>query len=53
MLNWTPRDWTSVIVGWVCAIAAAIFLPNEPWKFMAVFVAGFVSAWIIRQLIPR
>ena len=53
MMNWTTRDWASVFIGWICALAVFAFLPwEQPWKFVAVFAAGFVSAWIARMLIP-
>ena len=51
-MRWTTRDKASVVIGWVCGIAAVILVPEQPWKLLEVFSAGFVSAWIVRQLIP-
>ena len=49
MLKWTARDWTSAIAGWICAMAVFIFVPLEqPWKLVAVFLAGFVSTFIVQ-----
>lgn len=52
-MRWTLRDWTSVMIGWICGCCAVVLLPAEPWKMPAVFAAGFVSAWIARLLIPH
>ena len=53
MNRWTARDWTSVIIGWVCSMLAVVLIPVWPFKLVLVFVAGFVSAWIARLLIPH
>jgi hypothetical protein len=54
MLRWTVRDWTSVIIGWICGVAAYLAIsPHEPMKLFLVFASGFISAWIVRLAIPR
>jgi hypothetical protein len=50
-MRWTVRDWTSVVIGWVCGAAMVVLLPEEPWKLLLVFSAGFVSAWLTRLII--
>lgn len=52
-MRWTKRDWTSVIVGWIFGIAAYLLIPDQPSKLVLIFVIGFVTAWVTRQLIPH
>jgi hypothetical protein len=52
-MKWTVRDWTSVVIGWLCAVITMLLLPAEPWRLVAIFAAGFLSAWIARLLIPH
>ena len=53
MLNWDTRDWISAIIGCCCATAVALLLPDNPWRFGLIFLAGFCSTYIVRSLIPH
>lgn len=53
MLKWEARDWISAIIGWSCAAAVALLLPDNPWRFGLIFLVGFCSTWIVRSLIPH
>jgi hypothetical protein len=51
--DWTTRDWTSVICGWIGGMIAVEVIPESGYKLVLVFFAGFCVAWAIRGLIPR
>ena len=50
MLNWTTNDWICACIGWACAIAAVIFIPESLGllKLVLVFLTGFCATFIAR-----
>lgn len=45
------RDWASLGIGWSCGFLVYFLVPEFPWKILLVFLAGFVAAFIVRELI--